>query len=457
MNAGPMKAWLKIAKRKTTRLSTKLSASLGLMSLTRDEQFEKHYEDFKNLEKTIRLFVKNLNSFVEHFESFLLALQSTSDHLSDFYRDKSNYHRELDELKRKNKALACEHFHAFKRTVEQHVVSVVEQLLQKFAGPHQLISKRAAKLLDYDFKSKELEWCKDEEKKATTLLAQHVIVKELYEKINKRLIDELPVFNQFALHIFRECIMVLLESRRNLILSYTKQTASLLETPVMMTYTASEVASGILMSIASKKQAIEEEKQHNNNNNNNNHVVYSNEQDHNYHSRQNSIPSPPNSLPGLGPRPSTSTDDNENETELEHELNTSEHARGDTPPLAIGRPCNGELAAEDEIDGSRNLSADFNQMALNNERVSTPLSQINETSTSADEKVWQDERKKRKFPICVAGYAFEATGPNQLSISQRQQLKLIKSCDECGNSDWSLVQDKRGQMGYVPSSYIIMR
>lgn len=459
-----LKGWLHTVKKKTARLSTKITASLGLISLTRDEEFERHYGSFKHIEKTIRAFIKNLTTFVEHFESFLLALQNTSENLANFYRDKS-HQKELIELRRKNKALACEHFHAFKRTVDRQVIAVASQLLQKFSGPRQLITKRSAKLLDYDTKTKEMESCRDLEKKAA-LRDQYVIAKDLYDRINGQLIEELPLFNQFALDIFRECVLVLLESRRTLILSYTKQTASLLETPLMASYTASDVASTILMSCEDQPVRFSE------------------------------------------PRPSDLRSMLDNQDNKSGQ--TSEHGGTQQSGSAFD-----DIIGDDHLTRPHSvasqLSSDFDQMALAAREISsTPLSHVSEfqagtrdpagsgsvrfvdepdgvevrsTNGMSDNKQNEDieaaasaarannelfaqpqikeenpqkdkSRKKRKSPIYIASWPFVATGPNQLTIACNQPLKLIKGCDECGNSDWSLVKDKRGQLGYVPTSYI---
>lgn len=443
-----LKGWLHTVKKKTARLSTRITASLGLISLTRDEEFERHYDTFKNIEKTIRTFIKNLNTFVEHFENFLISLQHTSDNLSDFYRNKS-HQRELEELRKKNKALNCEHFHAFKRTVERQVVAATNQLLQKFSGPHQLISKRSAKLLDFEAKTKEMESCRDLEKKAS-LRDQHVIAKDLYDRINAQLIAELPLFNQLALSLFRECILVLLESRRNLILSYTKQTASLLNTPLMMTYTASDVASSILMSCEIKegcriRQSIEL-----------NELLENNRKDSGQTSSQ-------------GTRHNSANDDETSRphsavSRLSSEFDQMVIAReiSSTPLSQVSETRNGiEHTKFDEPDGineARNNSADAiakTSPELTNGILSHSADEGTQPNSPAKmETHMKEKKKKRKTQIYIASWPFMATGPNQLTIACKQPLKLIKGSDECGNSEWSLVQDKKGQLGYVPSSYI---
>lgn len=497
-----LKGWLNTVRKKTTRCAMRISANLGFISLTRDEEFERHYDSFKQLEKSIRVFIKNLTLFVEHFESFLLALQSTSDNLADFYRDKT-LQKEITELRKKNKALNCEHFHAFKRTVDRQVIAVASQLLQKFSGPHQLIQKRSAKLLDFDTKTKEMESCRDLEKKAA-LRERYVIAKDLYDRINGQLIEELPLFNQFVLDIFKECILVLLESRKNLIMSYTKQTESLLKTPLMSSFTASDVASTIMMT-----------------------CDFATNQTGPAQQPPPVPPPPPASIANTMGPPSTNSVDSEINSILNQDFKgsqtTSEHG---THPSGSGVFRNGSSSMSRPQSALSQLSSEFDQIAIvNREKCSTPLSELsgsqqqhNRTidsnqhdisaandsnhfdepdtvvrfaepgdvhsdnkqneeiesaivsskaddmklesaapSRSSDNEVAsKDKRRKKrtKHPIYIASWPFVATGPNQLTIACNQQLKLLKGCDSIGNSDWSLVKNQLNEIGYVPTAYL---
>lgn len=536
-----LKGWLHTVRKKTARLSTKITASLGLIALTRDEEFEKHYEAFKQLEKTIRIFVKNLTTFVDHFESFLLALQSTSENLANFYLDKT-HQKELIELRRRNKSLACEHFHIFKRTIDKQVISVASQLVQKFSGPRQLINKRSTKLLDYDTKLKQLESCRDLEKRAS-LRDEYVIAKDLYDRVNNQLIEELPLFNQYCLDIFRECLLVLLESRRSLIQSYTQQTASLLDTPLMASYTASDVASTILMSADCNQLNIQQQQQK--------------QKSGSIKSSSTNADQELRNMLGVANHKLMSEQQHDNSN------HTSDY--GETHPSSSGSGSGGFIEQHDiqnlqnhlrQVNGDTNtgpagtasqsvssqLSSEFEQMAMAAREISsTPLSHVEsepshtplklvdqydrddhdhqqrdqqpndepdgfDLKTPANEGTSDNElneivqrkamssngdheeegkadiaqekqqpmseepetttkreptkkkgNKRSKAPIYVASWPFAATGPNQLTISSNQHLKLIKGCDECGNSDWSLVKDKKGQLGYVPSSYIKLK
>uniref|UniRef100_A0A6G1SBL8 Dynamin-binding protein n=1 Tax=Aceria tosichella TaxID=561515 RepID=A0A6G1SBL8_9ACAR len=498
-----LKGWLNTVRKKTARCAMRISANLGFISLTRDEEFERHYGNFKQLEKTIRVFIKNLTLFVEHFESFLLALQGTSDNLADFYRDKT-LQKEINELRKKNKALNCEHFHAFKRTVDRQVIAVSSQLLQKFSGPHQLVQKRTAKLLDFDTKAKEMDSCRDLEKKAA-LRERYVIAKDLYDRINGQLIEELPLFNQFALDIFKECILVLLESRKNLIMSYTKQTESLLKTPLMSSFTASDVASTIMMTC---DFAV-------------------NQTTGPAGNQPPPPPPPPMSLSNtMGPPSTTSASSGLNSSLNHNDFKSSQTAsEHGTQPSGSGVFRDGSSSMSRPQSALSQLSSEFDQMAIaNREKCSTPLSELsgsqhnrtidsnshgiatgnddsnhfdepdtvvrfaeqedvnsdnkqNEDIESAIKVSKEDElrsssaaqsrngdneldsrekrkKKRTKHPIYIASWPFVATGPNQLTITSNQQLKLLKGCDSIGNSDWSLVKNQLNEIGYVPTAYL---
>lgn len=363
-----LKGWLHSFKKKTSRLSTRITASLGIISLTRDEEFERHHETFRTIEKTIRKFVKNLKAYMEHMERFLVSLQQTSNNLIDFYCDKQY----VDELRTTNKNLANQ-YGDFKKRLDENVVTVASQLLQRFVIPHQLISKRNAKLLDLFNKSKQIDSCRDE----------YVIAQENYEKINKQLIEQLPIFNQIALHIFKECIVGLLENRRNLTHSYATQLTSLLNTPLLMNYAANEAIGDI--------RELEEE--------------------------------PSRMAIGIVPPMEPPIEIIQNQS-LNRQMSTSTPL----PDISLNNRSNagsncGSVIIEDQIDSASPVKT-------------TP------------------RRKKHRFPTYIALWPFEATDRNQLNIQAKQELKVLKACDESGNNEWSLVRDRWNRVGYVPSSYI---
>lgn len=55
----------------------------------------------------------------------------------------------------------------------------------------------------------------------------------------------------------------------------------------------------------------------------------------------------------------------------------------------------------------------------------------------------------------VAGYAFTARSPHEVSLQAGQLLTVLEPHDKKGSKEWSLVE-VNGQRGYVPSSYLMM-
>lgn len=55
--------------------------------------------------------------------------------------------------------------------------------------------------------------------------------------------------------------------------------------------------------------------------------------------------------------------------------------------------------------------------------------------------------------VYYALYTFKGRGPNELSVSANQRLRILQFEDVTGNREWWLVE-ARGRQGYVPSSYI---
>ncbi|KAK7922366.1 hypothetical protein WMY93_009268 [Mugilogobius chulae] len=56
----------------------------------------------------------------------------------------------------------------------------------------------------------------------------------------------------------------------------------------------------------------------------------------------------------------------------------------------------------------------------------------------------------------VAAYPFTARGPREVSLSPGEPVRVLEPHDKKGSPEWSLVQTRGGQSGYVPSNYLTM-
>ncbi len=55
---------------------------------------------------------------------------------------------------------------------------------------------------------------------------------------------------------------------------------------------------------------------------------------------------------------------------------------------------------------------------------------------------------------CIALYDFDGKVKNSLPMKAGEAFLLIAKCDKKGDKSWSLVENERGQRGYVPSSFL---
>lgn len=54
----------------------------------------------------------------------------------------------------------------------------------------------------------------------------------------------------------------------------------------------------------------------------------------------------------------------------------------------------------------------------------------------------------------VAAYNFAARGHHEVSIQAGDPVRVLEPHDKKGSPEWSLVQARGGQTGYVPSNYL---
>ena len=59
-----------------------------------------------------------------------------------------------------------------------------------------------------------------------------------------------------------------------------------------------------------------------------------------------------------------------------------------------------------------------------------------------------------KLQFWYAAYDFQNEAQGTLKIRKGQALKLLNRQDQEGNSQWWLVEDRDGNVGYVPADYL---
>ncbi|XP_019355064.1 dynamin-binding protein isoform X2 [Alligator mississippiensis] len=79
--------------------------------------------------------------------------------------------------------------------------------------------------------------------------------------------------------------------------------------------------------------------------------------------------------------------------------------------------------------------------------------QVQPSPSLEDRDSGLDSSESEGNQVYYALYTFKGRGPNELSVSANQRLRILQFEDVTGNREWWLVE-ARGRQGYVPSSYI---
>ncbi|XP_010144667.1 PREDICTED: rho guanine nucleotide exchange factor 37 [Buceros rhinoceros silvestris] len=189
-----------IAK-KTTRLSRLFMHEAGIVAKTEDREYDDLEEKFQYVVSSVAVLKENVASYLGHLEAFLLP----TPHKRELQIEEGpvqQYHRFAEHLH-------CTVFPEFKQRLDRLVAQPLCSLSDMLVGPQQLVKKRLDKLLDYEEiqerKSEMGSVTYDEEAAMNTYLA-----------INALLVAELPRFNQVALQLLGQILCSLSVLQRDL-------------------------------------------------------------------------------------------------------------------------------------------------------------------------------------------------------------------------------------------------
>lgn len=224
--------------KKSSRLSAKLSSTLGLSLAPKDELFLEQERSFHALERTLRLLVRNLDVQLNYLNEEVTALFHLGEVLATFYMERSS-DQDVDEFRTTQRLILSQYWDEFKIVVERRVTAPLMTLIELFQGPSKLIEKRNDKLLDYDNclakadKNKENRQLQEELQKS----------KNNYEALNQQLLEDLPVLIKSSTEILVECLSSLLGSQKLFSGKITKQYLHLMEIPSLSLATGDAVES----------------------------------------------------------------------------------------------------------------------------------------------------------------------------------------------------------------------
>ncbi|OXU22019.1 hypothetical protein TSAR_006757 [Trichomalopsis sarcophagae] len=187
--------------KKSSRLSAKLSATLGLTNLPIDPKFEELVKDFLSLEKSTKQFLKDVEQCIQCLDAETYCGEVLTEQLHQYYTGVRS--DEVWRLREVRQIIRSQYIKDFKSCIERRVISPLNALISLLSGPELLINKRHDKMLDYDTAISRRDRAEDISS-----------AKSNFEALNQQLLEELPVFIQASTAILYNCIGAFTNARK---------------------------------------------------------------------------------------------------------------------------------------------------------------------------------------------------------------------------------------------------
>ncbi|KAL6447579.1 hypothetical protein ACFW04_000046 [Cataglyphis niger] len=208
----------------STRLSTRLSASLGLTNIASDSEFEELEKQFRSIEKCTWQLIKDIEQCTAYLSDEAISGEVIAEFLVHYYQETPTV--EVKKLQNIRSIIWSQYIQEFKSCIEKRVSVPLHSLATLLEGPTMLVAKRHDKLLDYDAAIS-----KSEKNKESKIIQEELfIAKNNYEALNQQLLEELPILLDAATNILVNCINTFASARKLLNGKITKQYLTLCET-----------------------------------------------------------------------------------------------------------------------------------------------------------------------------------------------------------------------------------
>ncbi|XP_066278056.1 dynamin-binding protein-like isoform X4 [Branchiostoma lanceolatum] len=219
-------------RKKGSRFTGRLIHMMGQSELTMDERFNEADRKFHNMEKTIKVFIRNVSENHRQMQEGLQAQLLVAEDITDFYADKAN-RQDIENYRTAYRTLNSTHLPKYKSFVEERVVSPLTALVLMYPAPNKLIQKRYDKMLDYDNKRKNSEKAKGSDK-SRAAQEDLKIAKNTYEALNAQLLDELPKLHTMSTALLQDCVKNFVIAHRNIQDAARKELYALLQLPALL-------------------------------------------------------------------------------------------------------------------------------------------------------------------------------------------------------------------------------
>ncbi|XP_078269464.1 dynamin-binding protein [Rhinoraja longicauda] len=196
--------------KKSNRVSSHLKHLTGLAPQIRNEVFEEVERRFREQERLIKNFIRNISLYLQHLRDSASVKVLAAMSILDMYGEKSQTNLEC--YQRAQRLISDSLFNDFKERAEWLVIGPLTQLLGMCAGPHKLMIKRFDKLLDFHNCKERAERLKDKR-----TLDELQAAKNNYEALNAQLLDDMPRFHRSAEELFLGCVQGFAEAHHRFV------------------------------------------------------------------------------------------------------------------------------------------------------------------------------------------------------------------------------------------------
>nr|XP_027204112.1 rho guanine nucleotide exchange factor 38-like isoform X3 [Dermatophagoides pteronyssinus] len=209
--------------KKSSRFKYRILSSLQFSSGTKDKDYDNALHFFLEVDKTIRTFLKDMKDYIDAMDKYNVELLSTMETINEYCDFKSHPRFDIEQIREKYILMYHDHFKFFKKSIECNVIKPLTMLLEKFASPVRLISKRDDKRVDYEASLKS----------SKSSVENTNLLKNTFEALNQQLIDELPILSDTSLQILINCIQAFLCEHKRFVGYMAKHQLDLHELPLV--------------------------------------------------------------------------------------------------------------------------------------------------------------------------------------------------------------------------------
>ncbi|XP_031837461.1 rho guanine nucleotide exchange factor 38 isoform X2 [Nomia melanderi] len=463
----------------STRLSTRLSASLGLTNVAVDLEFDELERQFRSVEKCTLQLAKDVEQCFTYLSDEAISGEIISDFLIQYYQGTPNI--EAKRLREIRSTIWSQFIRELK--LSERVRAPLNFLAILLEGPAVLITKRHDKLLDYDAAIS-----KSEKYKESRIVQDELTTaKSNYEALTQQLVEELPIVIDAATKVLVHCISAFAHSRKLLCGKITKRYLTLCETSTQLS--SQDILESFLVNhsllwnqitrfaFAGTNPRIDEaestwcpqsEKQK---------VTLRNKypNDKLYVVTENIVST---SSLDMGAARGTlvaviKKQDPMGDTSRWFVDNGV--AQGFLPAKMLQIQQVSQLRLSNETYSTATTSDDTSMTDLIcmdspvKEQKSSSYSHLEELlDLNAEDKIRKNSHcygnveqlpriqqyQNLNYEFYYAEYDFSTTISGTLPITKGQALRLVRPHDEKGNDEWWLMEDRYGNKGYVPKNYL---